>query len=107
MATRAEQFRTQMQRESTREAKRSPQTRKPPRGDAAVTKPRRTPRHASYALELPAADGRRSRKSTRDSANRAKPDTSFNLREALVKGSPEARFRKANAKRTRVRASKA
>jgi hypothetical protein len=64
------------------------------------------PGNAAYAFESPAADGRRSRKSTRSSANRSKPDTNFNLRESLVKGSPEARFRKARAKNTRVRGSK-
>jgi hypothetical protein len=105
MATRAEQFRTQVERRSKNETKRSikPKTSRP------AQKARRlpgAPSNASYALEPPAADGRRSRKSTRGSANRAKTDTSFNLREALVKGSPEARFRKAKAKRTRVRSSK-
>jgi hypothetical protein len=58
---------------------------------------------ATYALE-DTANGRVSRKSTRKSANRAKSDTNFNLRENLQKGSPTARFRKASA-RTRGRAA--
>ena len=106
MATRAEQFRAQVQRSSKKKAKRSVQPKAPARSDRAGRKLTRTSSKSSYALEQPAADGRRSRKSTRGSSNRAKPDTNFNLREALIKGSPEARFRKAKAKRTRVRSSK-
>jgi hypothetical protein len=95
-----------VERRSKSEAKR-PVKPKVARPDQKAAQLRGAPSNASYALELPAADGRRSRKSTRGSANRAKADTNFNLREAMVKGSPEARFRKAKAKRTRVRSSKA
>jgi len=106
MATRAEQFRTEEQRRSKRKAARSASMKNKPKKASRPKRPGAAPRHASYAFEPPAADGRRSRKSTRGSANRAKPDTNFNLRESLVKGSPEARFRKARAKNTRVRGSK-
>jgi len=105
MATRAEQFRTEEERHPKRKA-----VQPRPAKEKRVTKgrhagPSTVANKATYALESPAADGRRSRKSTRGSANRAKPDTNFNLRESLVKGSPEARFRKARAKKTRVRGS--
>jgi len=59
---------------------------------------------ASYALEAPSKDGRVSRKSTRSSANRAKPDSNLTLREQRQKGSPTARARKARARASRVRA---
>jgi hypothetical protein len=104
MATRAEQFRTEEQRHSKRKKARPQPTKKKTAAEGRPAQPRRAA-HATYALEAPAADGRRSRKSTRGGANRAKPDTNFNLRESLVKGSPEARFRKARAKKTRVRGS--
>jgi hypothetical protein len=58
---------------------------------------------AGYALERPSSAGKSSRKSTRGSANRAKPDTNFNLREEMVKGSPESRFRKAQTRAVVVR----
>ena len=61
---------------------------------------------ASYAREEPAADGRKSRKSSRSSANRSKPDTNLTLREQRAKSSPEARFRQAKARASRVRGSK-
>ena len=106
MATRAEQFRTEEQRRSKRAKAKPAPTKKPrPTGDRSA-KSVRAPSNASYAFEAPAADGRRSRKSTRGSANRAKPDTNLNLRESRVKGSPESRFRKARDKSTRVRGSK-
>ena len=104
MATRAEQFRTQAERQSAPKKKR-PVKPKMTRADQAKARLPHTMKSASYALEQPAADGRRSRKSSRSSANRAKPDASFNLREQLVKGSPEARFRKSKAANTRVRGS--
>jgi hypothetical protein len=102
MATRAEQFRTQEERQSKRKAAqpRPAKEKRATKGHHAG--PSAVADKATYALEAPAADGRRSRKSTRGSANRAKPDTNFNLRESLVKGSPEARFRRARAKKTRV-----
>ena len=104
MATRAEQFRTEDQRNSKRKEAPNP-VKKARTTENPAKRARRVPGNAAYAFEAPAADGRRSRKSTRGSANRAKPDTNLNLRESRVKGSPEARFRKARAKKTRVRGS--
>jgi hypothetical protein len=76
-------------------------------GDITKTHPnKRAERKATYALEKPSGDGRRSRKSTRASANRSKPDTNLNLREARQKGSPENRFAKAQARATRARGHK-
>jgi hypothetical protein len=106
MATRAEQFRTEEQRHAKPKATRPAQAKKKRTTEGRLAGARDVPGRATYAFESPAPDGRRSRNSTRGSANRAKPDTNFNLRESLVKGSPEARFRKARAKHTRVRGSK-
>jgi hypothetical protein len=105
MATRAELFRTEEQRHSKRKKAQPSPAKKKAAAEGRPAKPRGAAAHATAALEAPAANGRRSRKSTRGSANRAKPDTNFNLRESLVKGSPEARFRKARAKKLRVRGS--
>ena len=106
MATRAELFRIEEMRHSKGKAARPTQKKKPPLvTDERSARARPVPSKAAYALESPAADGRHSRKSTRGSANRLKTDTNLNLRESLVKGSPEARFRKARAKSSRVRRS--
>ena len=106
MATRAEQFRNQEQRRASRTESRLSSSKPASVTNGSSVKAREVPSRAAYALEAPAADGHRSRKSTRASANRVKPDTSFNLRESLVKGSPEQKYRKARAKSTRVRGSK-
>jgi hypothetical protein len=62
-----------------------------------------TAKKATYAIEPCSDEHRPSRKSTRGGANRIKPDSSFNLREQLVKGSPEARSRRSQAQALRVR----
>jgi hypothetical protein len=106
MATRSEQFRVNEQRKHRKSetptvstaAKRTPATETARRAERARKK-------AVHALELSAPGQRPSRKSTRGGANRIKPDASFAILETLVKGSPEARFRKARAKSTRVRGS--
>jgi hypothetical protein len=105
MATRAEQFRAEAQR------KKSPRKAKPKRASApssdkgTARASQHAGRKASYALESSGPDGKRSRKSTRGSANRVKADASLNIRESLVKGSPEAKFRKSRAQSVRVRGS--
>jgi hypothetical protein len=106
MATRAEQFRAETQRRSSvpkKKAKRSPA---PPRAKGTARSVQHAAKKASYALESSAPDGRRSRKSTRGSANRMKTDSALNIRESLIKGSPEAKFRKARAQGVRVRGSR-
>jgi len=105
MATRAERdHASQQKRGPTAKAKKRRAARKGRREKFESPHPTaHAGAKASYAIERPSMKGRTSRKSTRDSANRAKPDTNFNLREEMVKGSPESRFRKARAQAGRVR----
>jgi hypothetical protein len=62
-----------------------------------------TAKKATYGIEPCADEHRPSRKSTRGGANRIKPDSGFNLREQLIKGSPESRSRRSQAQSLRVR----
>ena len=103
MATKSEQFHAEEQRTSGGKAEREGRS-KPgiPAGERSHEK-KHAEKKATYAIE-PASD-QPSRKSTRKSANRAKPDTNLILREELQKGSPEAKARKAKAQVTRVRGS--
>ena len=100
MATRAEEFKSASERtakpKSGIRAKRS----KPgvPTGERVKAK-KHAQKKATYALEETA--GKATRKSTRKAANRAKPDSAFNITEQVKKDSPTARYRKAAAKRTR------
>ncbi len=93
MATRSEQFRSESQRKGGAKKKRK---------NPAKTKPTRAKGHAAkkatYALEEKSAK-RPSRKSSRKSANRAKPDAALNVREEIQKGSPERAYEKAAARR--------
>jgi hypothetical protein len=106
MATRAEQFHA----ESQRTGKSSNRTRRD-RSKPGISPARRSrekahsAKKATYALEQTASGARPSRKSTRKSANRAKPDASFNRVEEQRKGSPESRYRKARARASRTRGS--
>jgi hypothetical protein len=107
MATRAEQFRAETQRRSSVPKKKAKLSPGPPRTKKGTARSvQHAAKKASYALESSAPDGRRSRKSTRGSANRMKPDSPLNIRESLVKGSPEAKARKARAQSVRVRGSR-
>ena len=104
MATRAEQFHADEQRSGQASSRRRRGQTKP----GVPTKKRsRAKEHAAkkapYALEVTTDGGRPSRKSTRKSANRAKPDTAFNATEELQKGSPESRYRKGRARLARAR----
>ena len=105
MATRAEKEHANKQRRGpTPKAQKRRAARKERREKFESLHPtRHAGAKASYAIERPSKEGRASRKTTRDSANRAKPDTNFNLREEMVKGSPESRFRKARTQAARVR----
>lgn len=107
MATKAQQEHAAEQRHAASDPKRSKRPSRSKPGTAPKKRSRlkkRTERKATYAIEAP-REGRPSRKSTRKSANRSKPDTNFNLREQQQKGSPEARFRKSRARTSRVRGS--
>jgi hypothetical protein len=109
MATRAQQFRAEQQQRGAKESKEGhqPAVKQSRSGDISEAHPNKhAEKKATYALEAPASDGRRSRKSTRASANRSKPDANFNLREMRQKGSPENRFAKAQARATRARGHK-
>lgn len=105
MATRAEAFRANEQKHGQDSTKKQKAGSKPGARASAKTRAKEhAAKKATYALEAPVAAGTRpSRKSTRKSANRAKPDADLTLREQLVKGTPENRFRKAHAKQSRVR----
>ena len=103
MATKAERVREEDQR-ANGQAK-AAKAKKSAAAKRALPRAKgRTAGKATYAYEPPRA-GKPSRKSTRKSANRAKPDVGLTATEATKKGSPEARFRKARARATRVRGS--
>ncbi len=103
MATRSQQHHAEAQRRGARNTKANKQGSKPGSTPSARSRTKmRAGRKATHAIE-PDRKGRPSRESTRKSANRAKPDTNFNLREQRQKGSPEARFRRAAARAGRVR----
>jgi hypothetical protein len=99
MATKAEQFRSREQKKG-KPSKVS--TKKPPKAKWGRAKGHAASK-ATYALEPSAPGTRPSRESSRSSANRAKPDTAYNLTEETKKGAPENRARKARAKSMRVR----
>jgi len=104
MATRAEQFRADEQRKhkgsksTAKAAKAAKAVKRAPTADAS--------QRTEHAPRKATPGQRPTRKSTRGSANRAKGDATLNLVESLVKGTPEARFRKADAQTMRVRGSK-
>jgi hypothetical protein len=104
MATRAERFHANEQRTGkTREPMRPGRTKPGLPSEVRSRAKAHAARKALYALEE-TADGRRpSRKSTRRSANRAKPDATLNGIEELRKGSPQSRFRKEQARAARPR----
>ncbi|HVY44907.1 MAG TPA: hypothetical protein VHB21_03470 [Minicystis sp.] len=104
MATRSEQARAKEQRKGARPSIRAGRSKPGVEPAERSREKEHAGRKATYAIEEPRA-GRPTRKSTRKSANRSKPDASFNLREQLQKGSPEARARRSRAKTARPRGS--
>ncbi len=109
MATRAESRRAEEQRHGI-----TPKARKRARAKKTRAQKLGAPHpathagaKATYALEIPSKKGRASRKSTRASANRSKPDSNLVLREGRRKGSPESRSRRARARTRRVRGAPA
>lgn len=108
MATKAEQFHAEEQRRGGGGARRGKnKSGSKPGSPPRARSPEKTHagKKATHALERTAKGQRPSRKSTRKSANRAKPDATFNRQEQQRKGSPEARFHKAAARASRVRGS--
>jgi hypothetical protein len=101
MATKSEQVRAEEQRKGAARGRGSPRAARGKPGVSPRDRSRakkRVAKRATYALET-GAGKRPSRRSTRASANRAKPDASFNLTEQLERCSPEARFRRSRARR--------
>jgi hypothetical protein len=100
MATRAEQKRADDQRAQAAKKKPSVKRSKPGTPKAARSRDKKhAAKKATYALET--NKGRASRKSTRKSANRAKPDAALNGREQIVKGAPSRRFERDAARASR------
>jgi hypothetical protein len=99
MATKAEQFRDQDQRKGTKR----PSKKKKPKKAAWSREKHHADVKATRVLEDSAPGKRPSRRSTRASSNRAKPDAPFNVTEEVRKGAPTARAGQARAKKTKVR----
>jgi hypothetical protein len=89
MATRSEQYRSARERTHTPNKAAKKRTQRHRAHDTHVN--RRAARKATYALEPRVAGKRPSRKSTRKSANRSKPDTNINLRSERRQRSPRMR----------------
>ncbi len=108
MATKAEQFHAEEQRlhRGKKHGKNASGSKPGSKPSVRSAKRKHAGKKATHAIEPTTAKGTRpSRKSTRKSANRAKPDATFNLQEEQRKGSPTARFRKSSARSSRVRGS--
>ncbi len=108
MATQAERFRSEQERHGKPDRKRrKPAARRPAQAETPPSplrkRPTRRASKATYAIEPTQPGKRPSRKSTRASANRVKPDASFNRREEAAKTSPDSRYRKERARQKRVR----
>ncbi len=97
MATKAERFRAEVQR-SLQKPKPKPHKPEPVGGQTRVSQ------HAAVKLETSAT--KPSRKSTRSSANRSKPDSNLQRRESRARRSPESRAEVASARDTKVRSKR-
>ncbi len=110
MATKAEAQHADTQRRGptakTRKRARARKTTSEKGGTSHESK--RAAEKATYALEPTGPVGQRpSRKSTRASANRSKPDANLKRREDRAKRAPTNRLRKARAAASRVRGAPA
>ncbi len=84
MATRSETFRADEQRKGRARASKKPSESK---------KPSRAKQHAGRKATFALEDGdskKKSRKSSRKSANRAKPESTLEIREQMQRSTPEA-----------------
>jgi hypothetical protein len=97
MATRAEKFRYAAERSHE---DRPPTKKRVKPLPSTLVGSKHAARKATHAFEPHPPEVQPSRKSTRGSANRAKPDAPFNLRESLVKNSPKARHGRGAGKRS-------
>ena len=99
MSTKAERFRTEAQRASSKKKRKSVKVAKAPKKKAATkaaeplskNQSKAAGRKASFALEASGEHAQPSRKSTRASANRQKPDSNLKRRETRRVTSPERR----------------
>jgi hypothetical protein len=87
MATKAEEFRAEAQRSGAKRAKAPDKPAPEPR--LSHNDARRLDRKSAYAIEQ--TGKRASRKSTRGSSNRAKPDSALRITARVRNASPEAR----------------
>lgn len=107
MATKAEQARAESAKKgpNPKRVKKAAQ-KKPAKAKGVGTEPnenRAAGRKATFAKETTAPGKRPSRKSTRSSANRAKPDTNLTLRSERAKRAPSDAAATAKARATRPR----
>jgi hypothetical protein len=93
MATRAERFRAEQQR----------QAHTPPQPERPETKAGHAEKKATFAREQQSSEARPSRKSSRGGKNRAKADAPLVISQEREQNAPETRFRAAEARETRVR----
>lgn len=104
MATKAEQVRAENEKKGVnpKRAKKAAQ-KKPAKTNDVAKESKATGKKATVAKETTAPGKRPSRKSTRSSANRAKPDTNLILRQERAKRAPTATARSEKAKASRAR----
>jgi hypothetical protein len=94
MATRSEQFKAEAERKHPSSAHVAGETKPTaPHGHAE--------KKAAYAREAQPADAQPSRKSTRKSANRAKPDTTLQHSVQMKENTPESRHERSHDTGTR------
>jgi hypothetical protein len=107
MATKAEARRAQDERHGPSPKARKRAQAKKTRADklAVVHESKRAGKKASYAREVPSKTGSVSRKSTRRSKNRSKPDSNLTLRQERRTRAPSARAERATRSRARASAS--
>lgn len=107
MATRAEQYRAEDERErrasSAKTKKAKAKTKAKAKAKATAKPTSHAPKKATYAREAHSKTSRPSRKSTRSSQNRSKNDAALVLSQEHERISPERRFRSSKSKTTRVR----
>jgi hypothetical protein len=102
MVTRADLFKSEEQRRARKKHKHRVSQKKRKKAQWS-RKSAHAASKATHAFEDTAGGKRPSRKLTRSSANRAKPDSARNLTEESHKGGPENRARKTIAQRSKVR----
>ncbi len=103
MATKAEQTRAEAEKKgpNPKKAKKAAQKKTAKKAGASTNK--KAGKKATFAKETTAPGKRPSRKSTRSSANRSKPDTNLTLRSERAKRAPENAAATAKARATRPR----